>query len=78
MKKERIIEELRKLTAWPEMIPSPDGTEMFVKLGTRWETVTNIRFLLVANDEELMDELVDDGVPLEWVLGPWGERVDVM
>lgn len=77
MTKEQIIEELHKLKAVPETQVSPDGTELFVKLGKRWDTVTNIRRILADEPEYLMDDLVDNGVPLAWVFCHYGERMDV-
>lgn len=76
MTKEQIIEELHKLKAEPETQVSPDGTELFVKLGKRWDTVTNIRRVLSEEDDYLMDDLTDEGVPLEWVFCHYGERMD--
>src|SRR5437763_12621621 len=74
MNQEQIKEALWGLRKEPETY-TKDGT-VFVKFASGEASLTEVRKLL-ATDEDLCDELVDENKPLEWVFTHEGERVDV-
>jgi hypothetical protein len=74
MEPERIRGGLRQLTEEPKIYS--EGNQKFVTLAEGAVSLTEIRSFLAEN-EELCDELVETGVPLEWVFTHDGERVDV-
>src|SRR5579884_12206 len=74
MNASNIVAALRLLTKEPEIFN--EGSQKSVRLAGGAAPLTTIRSLL-AEDEELCDELVEAGVPLEWVFTHDGERVDI-
>lgn len=68
--------ELLKLTAPPE-IHNTGLSDAFVVFGMERVSVTAIRKLLYE-ESEFGDKLYATGVPMDWIFGPDGERVDVM
>jgi len=74
MNRERIIAALRQLDSEPKI--SKEADRAFVSLRGDNVPLTDVR-LLLAEDELLCDELIDKGVPLDWVFTSDGDRVDI-
>jgi hypothetical protein len=74
MNKGQIMIGLRKLKVAPEI--QREGGEAYVLLEDGMASLSEIRHVL-SEQEDFCDQLVDAGVPLDWVLTHDGARVDV-
>jgi hypothetical protein len=74
MNQEKIIAALWRLRQNPEI--HSRGDQKVVSLGDGDVTVTEIRSILAEN-EDLCDDLIAEGTPLDWVFTHDGQRVDV-